>query len=86
MRNEIYRHLLNSKVIKEYFKTEPLKNLFKNYERVQGKEIYWHNFYNAKANRILFLLTLDIWHHFYIEGNPLEVGHPYLTDYLNKTF
>ena len=69
LRNSIYEHLLNSKIIREYFKTDLLKNLFENYERVQGKEIYWHNFYNSKANRILFLLTFDIWYHFYIKNN-----------------
>ena len=84
LRNRIYKHLLNSKIINEYFKTEPLKNLFENYERVQGKKIYWHNFYNAKANRILFLLTFDIWHYFYIKNNPLEVSPPCLSDYLSK--
>jgi len=83
LRNKIYNHLLHSKVINEYFKTEPLKNLFENYERIQGKQIYWHNFYNSKANRILFLLTFDIWHHFYIKNNPSEVSHPSLSEYLN---
>ena len=82
LRNSIYEHLLNSKIIREYFKTDLLKNLFENYERVQGKEIYWYNFYNSKANRILFLLTFDIWHHFYIKNNPLDVSLPSLSDYL----
>jgi asparagine synthase (glutamine-hydrolysing) len=82
LRKNIYRHLLNSEVIKEYFKVDPLKHLFENYERVQGKEIYWHNFYNSKANRILFLLTSDIWHHFYIKNSSLEVSPPSLSDYL----
>ena len=83
--NSISQHLLSSEVIKEYFKTDPLKNLFANYERVQGKEIYWHNFYNAKVHRILFLLTFDIWHHFYIENTSLEVSPPCLSDYLKGT-
>jgi asparagine synthase (glutamine-hydrolysing) len=83
LRKNIYRHLLNSEIIKEYFRTDCLKSLFKNYERVQGKEICWHNFYNSKANRILFLLTFDIWYHFYIKNNPLEVSPPCLSDYLN---
>jgi len=82
LRNRIYHHLLNSEVIKEYFKVDPLKYLFENYEHIQGKEIYWHNFYNSKANRILFLLTFDIWHHFYINNNPLEITLSSLTDYL----
>jgi asparagine synthase (glutamine-hydrolysing) len=82
LRKHIYRHLLNSEIIKEYFKTEPLNNLFENYERVKGKKIYWHNFYNSKANRILFLLTFDIWHHFYIDNNPLKIIPSSLTGYL----
>jgi asparagine synthase (glutamine-hydrolysing) len=85
LRNSIYEHLLNSKIIREYFKTDLLKNLFENYERVQGKEIYWHNFHNSKANRILFLLTFDIWHHFYIDNRVLEVTPTKLSDYLVKT-
>jgi asparagine synthase (glutamine-hydrolysing) len=82
LRKNIYQHLLNSEVIKEYFRTDYLNALFENYEEFQGKKIYWHNFYNSKANRILFLLTFDIWHHFYIKENYLEVNPPSLTDYL----
>jgi asparagine synthase (glutamine-hydrolysing) len=82
LRNRIYRHLLNSAVMKEYFRIDYLKSMFENYERIQGKKIYWHNFYNSKANRILFLLTFDIWHHFYIENNPLNVAPEPLSVYL----
>jgi asparagine synthase (glutamine-hydrolysing) len=82
LRNSIYNHLLNSKLIREYFKIDSLKRLFENYERIQGKKIYWPNFYNSKANRILFLLTFDIWHHLYINKNLLEVTPPSLSDYL----
>jgi asparagine synthase (glutamine-hydrolysing) len=83
MRKRIYRHLLNSAVMKEYFKTDYLKALFENYEGVQGKKIYWHNFYNSKSNRILFLLTFDIWHHFYINNNPIDVTLLPLSEHLN---
>ena len=82
MRNTIYKHLLNSKIINDYFKTELVNNLFENYERVQGKEIYWHNFYNSKANRILFLLTFDIWYHIYIKNSPLDINPSTLGKYL----
>jgi len=82
LRKNIYRHLLDSEIIKEYFRTDYLNTLFENYEAFQGKKIYWHNFYNSKANRILFLLTFDIWHHFYINNNPLEITLSSLTDYL----
>jgi len=85
LRKNIYRHLLNSEIIKEYFRTDYLNTLFESYEEFQGKKIYWHNFYNSKANRILFLLTFDIWHHFYIENNALGMSPPCLSDYLNRT-
>jgi len=84
LRKRIYQHLLNSEVIKEYFRTDYLKALFANYEGMQGKKIYWHNFYNSKANRILFLLTFDIWHHFYMKNNPSEVIPSSLNEYLNS--
>jgi asparagine synthase (glutamine-hydrolysing) len=83
LRKRIYHYLLNSEVIKEYFRIDYLKALFENYERMQGKEIYWYNFYNSKANRILFLLTFDIWHHFYMKNNPSEVTPPSLSGYLD---
>ena len=83
LRKNIYRHLLSSEIIKEYFKNDYLKALFTNYEQMQGKNIYWYNFYNSKANRILFLLTFDIWHHFYIKNNPMEVIPKSLNEYLN---
>ena len=83
LRKDIYHYLLNSEVIKEYFRVDYLKALFENYERMQGKKIYWYNFYNSKANRILFLLTFDIWHHFYMKNDPSEVIPPSLSEYLN---
>jgi asparagine synthase (glutamine-hydrolysing) len=82
IRKRIYRHLLSSEVMKEYFNLDYLNTMFSNYERSQGREIYWHNFYNSKANRILFLLTFDMWHHFYIKNNPLDVIPRPLDDYL----
>jgi asparagine synthase (glutamine-hydrolysing) len=84
LRRRIYQHLLNSEVIKEYFKTDYMKALFANYEGMQGKKIYWHNFYNSKANRILFLLTFDIWHDLYMKKNLLEVVPLTLSEYLNS--
>jgi len=84
LRKNIYRHLLNSEVMKEYFRIEYLKGLFENYEKMQGKKIYWHNFYNSKANRILFLLTFDIWHHFYIDNFERQISPPILSDYFNR--
>ena len=82
LRKRIYHHLLNSEVVKEYFNRNYLNALFSNYERLQGKDIYWHNFHNSKANRILFLLTFDIWYHFYIKNHALDVTPQPLTEYL----
>lgn len=82
LRKRIYKHLLNSEVIKEYFNVDYLNALFSNYERIQGKKIYWHNFYNSKANRILFLLTFDIWYNLYIQNNALDVTPQPLSEYL----
>jgi len=82
LRKRIYRYLLNSEVIKEYFRVDYLNTLFANYERMQGKKIYWPNFYNSKANRILFLLTFDIWHHFYVVNNAWEAAPLPLSEYL----
>jgi asparagine synthase (glutamine-hydrolysing) len=82
LRKRIYGHLLGSEVIREYFNVDYLNTLFSNYERVEGNNIYWHNFYNSKANRILFLLTFDIWHHLYIENYPLDATPYPLGEYL----
>jgi len=84
LRKNIYRHLLNSEVMKEYFRIEYLKGLFENYEKMQGKKIYWHNFYNSKANLILYLLTFDIWHHFYIDNFERQISPPILSDYFTR--
>jgi asparagine synthase (glutamine-hydrolysing) len=82
LRKRIYRHLLNSEAVTQYFNLDYLNALFSRYERMQGNNIYWHNFYNSKANRILFLLTFDIWHHFYMENAALDVTPPPLSEYL----
>jgi asparagine synthase (glutamine-hydrolysing) len=85
LRKRIYRHLLNSETMKQYFRTDYLKTIFSNYESMQGQKIYWHNFYNSKANRILFLLTFDIWHAYYMQNSPLDIEPPSLSDYLSMT-
>jgi asparagine synthase (glutamine-hydrolysing) len=84
MRNRIYYHLLNSEVMKEYFNLDCMRSIFAHYESVQGNKIYWHNFYNAKANRILFLLTFDIWHKFYMENDPSIITPMTLTEYITQ--
>ncbi|MDY6845382.1 MAG: asparagine synthase-related protein, partial [Thermodesulfobacteriota bacterium] len=82
LRRRIYNHLLNSEAIREYFTIDNLNTLFSDYERILGKTIYWHNFYNSKANRILFLLTFDIWHHFYMKNHVLDIEPLPLSEYL----
>lgn len=82
LRNRIYYYLLNSEVMKEYFNRDYLRSMFAHYESMQDRKIYWHNFYNAKANRILFLLTFDIWHRFYIENDPMDVTPMTLSEYI----
>jgi asparagine synthase (glutamine-hydrolysing) len=84
LRQRIYSRLLQSEAVREYFRPDLLREMFGRYERLQGQEIYWHNFYNAKANRILFLLTFDIWHHFYVKNDPLEAEPVSLSDYLGS--
>jgi len=84
MRNRIYYHLLNSETMKEYFNMDCMRSIFAHYESVQGNKIYWNNFYNAKANRILFLLTFDIWHHFYMDNDPMNITPTTLSQYINK--
>jgi asparagine synthase (glutamine-hydrolysing) len=83
LRKRIYRHLLDSEIMKQYFRTDYLRAIFFNYERIQGQKIYWHNFYNSKANRILFLLTFDIWHQFYIKNYTSDLEPCSLSDYLS---
>jgi len=83
LRKRIYGHLLDSETMKQYFRTDYLNTIFSNYERVQGQKIYWHNFYNSKANRILFLLTFDIWHHYYMQNSPLDIEPRSLSEYLS---
>ena len=82
IRKKIYRHLLDSRIMKEYFRHDYMRNLFEGYERMQGRKIHWHNFYNSKANRILFLLTFDIWNYLYMNKNTVQVLPSSLSDYL----
>lgn len=83
LREKIYRHLLNSETITQYFRTDYLKSIFSKYEQIQGQKIYWHNFYNSKANRILFLLTFDIWHTYYLHNQALDIEPHTLSEYLS---
>jgi asparagine synthase (glutamine-hydrolysing) len=82
LRQRIYNRLLRSKVMGEYFRHDHLKTLFAQYESYQSQPVYWPNFLNSKANRILFLLTFDIWHHLYMENNPATVSAPGLSEFL----
>ncbi len=82
LRRRIYDYLLHSPVMAEYFRADYLRVLFESYETYQGKPLYWANFLNSKANRILFLLTFDIWHRYYLENDPLRVEVTTLSEYL----
>ena len=84
LRKRIYHHLLHSETMKAYFKLDYLNSLFADYEKRLGQKIYWHNFYNSKANRILFLLTFDLWYHFYMNSNAFDVQPMSLNDYLSS--
>jgi len=85
LRKRIYHYLLQSETMKRYFDIDYLNNMFSNYEKMQGQKVYWHNFYNSKANRILFLLTFDIWYDFYIKNQVLDVEPPALSEYLDRS-
>jgi asparagine synthase (glutamine-hydrolysing) len=68
--------------MKEYFRTDYLEDIFRKYEAAQGKEIRWPNYHNSKANRILFLLTLDVWHGLFLNGASNDSALPTLDEYL----
>jgi asparagine synthase (glutamine-hydrolysing) len=82
LRKRIYRRLLASDAIGERFRSDVLTRIFEDYEAQQGKEIYWANFLNSKANRILFLLSYDIWHHYYIANDPTTTQPVSLSEFL----
>lgn len=82
LRRKIFSHLEKSKVINEYFRPDFLKDLFAQYEKMDQGNVLWANFYNSKANRILFLLTFEIWHSQFIESNSLAPTLPSLSEYL----
>lgn len=82
LRKRIYAKLLRSEVMGEYFRTDYISTLFDKYESFQQGFAGWPNFLNSKANRILFLLTFDIWHHCYLANDPLAVTPPSLNEYL----
>jgi asparagine synthase (glutamine-hydrolysing) len=82
LRQRIYGHLLKSKIIGEYFRADYLTTLFGQYESYQSRPVYWPNFLNSKANKILFLLTFDIWHYLFVDNDPNSVHVPGLSDYL----
>ncbi len=84
LRRKIYDYLLRSRVMEEYFRNDYLKFLFASYEEHQSKPVSWANFLNSKANRILFLLTFDIWHRYYLENDPLQVEVTTLSEYLGS--
>lgn len=84
LRRKIYDYLLRSRVMGEYFRNGYLKSLFAAYEERQSKPVSWANFLNSKANRILFLLTFDIWHRYYLENDPLRVEATTLSEFLDS--
>lgn len=84
LRKKIYTYLLRSPLMHEYFRENYLQSLFASYETHQQKPAFWANFLNAKAFRVLFLLTFDIWHHLFIEQDPWVAEPPSLSDYLDR--
>ncbi|MFC1657371.1 asparagine synthetase B family protein [Candidatus Moduliflexota bacterium] len=83
LRERIYRKLLASPMIGEYFRVDYLRSLFRKYEEMQGRPVRWPNYHNSKANRILFLLTLDIWHSLFMENGLDDKSLPSLDEYLD---
>jgi asparagine synthase (glutamine-hydrolysing) len=84
LRKRIYSRLLESDTMKQYFDMKHLARLFSDYEKSHGKEIYWYNFNNSKANRILFLLTFDIWHSYYMGNSCSTTPAKNVTSYLDR--
>jgi len=82
LRQRIYRHLLESKLIQAHFRPDYLKSLFEIYERAESRSGYWYNYYSTKVNRILFLLVFDIWHKQFVENGSLSSPSTNLRDYL----
>jgi asparagine synthase (glutamine-hydrolysing) len=83
LRKRIYRRLLASDAIRERFRSDVLTRIFEDYEAQQGKDVYWANFLNSKANRILFLLSYDIWHHYYVANDPATTQPVPLSEFLS---
>jgi asparagine synthase (glutamine-hydrolysing) len=83
LRKRIYRRLLASDAIRERFRTDVLTRIFEDYEAQQGRNVYWANFLNSKANRILFLLSYDIWHHYYVANDPSTTQPVPLSEFLS---
>jgi asparagine synthase (glutamine-hydrolysing) len=84
LRQRIYRRLLASSMIREHFRTDRIKGIFENYEAMQGRPMRWPNYHNSKANRILFLLTLDIWYSLFMKDGATDSTPPSLDDYLDS--
>lgn len=82
LRKMIYKYLLHSKIIGNYFKVDYLKRLFDVFEACLKKPIFWPNFLNAKASHILCLLTFEIWYKYYIENDPINVNPAKLNEHI----
>ena len=68
-RDIIYKHILGSNILKEYFDMGYVSDLLKEYEALLHKKIYWQSHRDSKTNKILYLLTFSLWYEIFLKNS-----------------
>lgn len=66
-RESISRYLMRSELINDYMNMSYIKELLSSYGST--KNVYWQNYHDTQANKILYLLNFALWGEIILSGN-----------------
>lgn len=79
-RVKIYRYILRSKTIKEYFNMNFVNNIINYYEAIIKKKKYWPSHRDSIANKVLYLLAFAVWHDYiYVKSGDKQINEKLTT-------
>ena len=82
-RKMIFKYILNSDILKEYLNIKYVEKLLIEYEALNTAKINWVDHRDSMANKVLYLLTLSLWHDIFLNSSGDNVKNYKLSEILS---
>ena len=82
-RKMIFKYILNSDILKEYLNIKNVEKLLIEYEALNKTKINWVDHRDSMANKVLYLLTLSLWHDIFLNSSGDNVKNYKLSEILS---